>query len=67
MPKIIINHTINLFFLTAIIILLISGRNSFPMLFDKIASVYFLKLYYFSMGNGQPVTVQIVSVRFRFI
>ena len=35
-----INNTINLF-LTAISILLISNHNSFRVLFDKIASVYF--------------------------
>ena len=40
-PKIIINNTINLFFETAIRILLISSHNSFRVLFDKIASVYF--------------------------
>jgi len=34
----------------------ISNRNSFWTLFDKIASVYFIwKIYlYFSIGNGQP-------------
>ena len=46
-PKIIINNTINLF-LTAISILLISNHNSFRVLFDKIASVYFTwKIYLF--------------------
>ena len=39
-PKIIINNTINSF-LTAISILVISNHNSFRVLFDKIASVYF--------------------------
>ena len=35
---------------------LISSHNSFPVLFDKIASVYFIrKIYlYFSIRNGQP-------------
>ena len=43
-------------FQTAIGILLISNHNSFRVLFDKIASVYFLwKIHlYFSVGNGQP-------------
>jgi len=33
-----------------------SNHNSFPVLFDKIASVYYIwKIYlYFSIGNGQP-------------
>jgi len=55
-PRIIINNTINLFFLTAINILVISKHNSFRVLFDKITSVYFIwKIYlYFSIGNGQP-------------
>ena len=37
-------------------ILAISNHNSFQVLFDKIASVYFFsKLYsYFSTGNGHP-------------
>ena len=37
-------------------ILLISNHNSFWVMFDKIASVYFIwKIYsYFSTGNGQP-------------
>ena len=58
MPKIIINDTINLFFK------LLSNQdfdnfrpyyNSFRVLFDNIASVYFiLKIdLYFSVGNGQ--------------
>jgi len=38
-PKIIINNTINLFFLNPISI---SNHNGFRVLFDKIASVYFL-------------------------
>jgi len=58
LPKIIINDTINLFFK------LLSNQdfdnfrpyyNSFRVLFDNIASVYFiLKIdLYFSVGNGQ--------------
>ena len=43
MPKIIMNNTINLlFFKTAISILIISNHNSLRVLFDKIASVYFI-------------------------
>ena len=38
-PKIIINDNN---FLTAISILLISNHNSFRVLFDKVASVYFI-------------------------
>jgi len=36
--------------------MVISNHNSFRVLFDKIASVYFIyKIYlYFSSGNGQP-------------
>ena len=41
-PKIIINDTINLFSKTEINILLISNHNSFRVLFDKIASLYFI-------------------------
>ena len=42
-------------FRTAISILLILNHNSFRVLFDKIASAYFIwKMYlYFSIGNGQ--------------
>jgi len=45
-----------LIFLTAISILLIWNRNCFRLLFDKIASVCFIrKLYlYFIIGDGQP-------------
>jgi len=39
--KIIINDAVNLFFKTAVGILLISNHNSLRVLFDKIASVYF--------------------------
>jgi len=54
--KIVINDTMNLFYRTAISILLISNHNSQWVLFDKIASEYFIwKIYlYFSIGNGQP-------------
>ena len=50
MTKIIINDTIYLFLKTAISISLISNHNSFRVLFEKIASVYFIwKIYlYFS-------------------
>jgi len=42
-PKIIMNDRINLFLKTVISILLISNHNSFRgVLFDKIASVYFI-------------------------
>jgi len=41
-PKIIINNTINVLFKTAINMLVISNRNSFRVLLDKIASVYFI-------------------------
>ena len=42
-PKIIINDTIKCFFSeTAISILVISNHNSFRVMFDKIASVYFI-------------------------
>jgi len=41
-PKIIINNAINVFFKPAISILVISNRNSFRVLFDRIPSVYFI-------------------------
>jgi len=43
-------------FKTAVSIVVISNYNSFRVLFDKTASVYFIwKIYsYFSIGNGQP-------------
>jgi len=46
----------NLFFKAAISILLISNHNSCRVLFEEIASVYFIrKVYlYISIGNGQP-------------
>ena len=56
-PKIILNDTIDLFLKTAIIILVISNHNSFLVLTDKTAFVYFIwkmYLYQFSIGNGQP-------------
>jgi len=40
-PKIEINNTINLFLKTAVSILVISDHNSFPVLFDEMASFYF--------------------------
>jgi len=53
-PKIITNNTINLF-LTAISISVISSHNYFRILFDKIASVYFIRKYIYTVwGNGQP-------------
>ena len=44
------------YFLTSIGILLVSNRNSFRLLFDKIASVYFTRKINSnaSIGNGQP-------------
>ena len=47
MRKIIINDAVNLFFKTAVGILLISNHSSLRVLFDKIASVYILveKIY----------------------
>jgi len=42
-PKIIINNTINLFSKTTISILAISNHDNFRVLFDEIASVYFLE------------------------
>jgi len=41
-PKIIINDTDTVLFKTTIRILIISNHNSFQVLFDKIASVYFI-------------------------
>jgi len=40
--KIVINDTINFLFITEISILVISNHNSFRVLFDKIAFVYFI-------------------------
>ena len=53
-PKIIVNNTLNLLLKTAISILVISNRNSFRVLSDKIATVYFiyiLALEMASLGN----------------
>ena len=41
MPKLIINGTV-IFYMTATNRLVISNDNSFRMLFDKVASVYFI-------------------------
>ena len=58
MPKIITNDTVNLLFfkLTAISILVISKLYSFRVLFDKIASVYFIReiYWYFSISVASP-------------
>jgi len=48
-PKSIISNT-NLFFKTAISILVISNHNSFRVLFDKIASVYFVGKYIYILA-----------------
>ena len=54
-PKIVINNAIN-YFLTAISILVVSNQNCFRVLFDKIASIYFIRKIYlrFINGNDQP-------------
>ena len=54
MPKIITDDTINLFFLTAISILVISNHDSFRVLFDNLHPYVFKIYLYFSIGNGQP-------------
>jgi len=41
--KITINNTLNLFFLTATSIFVTSNHKSFRVLFNKIASVYFIR------------------------
>jgi len=41
-PKIVINNAVNLFFKTATSFLVISNHSSFRVLFDKIASIYFI-------------------------
>ena len=41
-PKVIINDTMKCFSETALSILVISNHNSFRVLFDKIAFVYFI-------------------------
>jgi len=53
-PKIVINHTINVFFKTAISILLISSHNSFGVLFGKIASVCFICIYILALEMASP-------------
>ena len=70
-PKIIINNTVNLLFKTAVSIFLISNHNSLRVLFDKIASVYFIRenILYFSIGYGHwpaqgTSTVPVVSAHF---
>ena len=46
--------------------MVISNRNSFQVLFDKIASVYFISKIYFSIRNAQGTSaVPIVSAHFR--
>ena len=45
-PNIIINATISLLFKAAVSILVISHHKSFPVLFDKIASIYLKKYFY---------------------
>jgi len=53
LPKMMINDTISLLFKSAISIFVISNRNRFRVLFDKIASVYFyLKNIYLHFSNG---------------
>jgi len=60
-PKIIINNTINLFLSTAINILLISNRDSFRALFEKIASVHFIwKIW-------EPALCQLYRAYFRSV
>jgi len=54
-PKIIINDTIKFFLSNSNSILVITNHNSFWVLFDKIASVYFIcNILTFSIGNRQP-------------
>ena len=54
LPEITINSAINSF-KTAASILVISNNSSLRMLFDKIAFIFYWKVYlYFSTGNGQP-------------
>jgi len=50
-PKILISNTTIVFFLTAVIILVISNHNSFQVLFDEIAYVYFTwKIYIYILA-----------------
>jgi len=69
LPKTTINNTINLFSKTAFSIL-DSNRNSFRVLFDIIASVYFswqIYIYILSLEMASQVTstVPVVSAHFR--
>ena len=60
--EIIINNTINLFSKTAISISLISNHNSFRVLFDNIASVYFIrkiKRLETNVADGTQVTLKL--------
>ena len=42
-PKIIVNNTINYFLIAiGVLVIVISNHNSFRVLFDEIASVYFI-------------------------
>jgi len=69
--EIIINNAIIFFLITAISSLLIPNHNSFWVLFDKIASVYFIWKYikykkiYFSIRNGQPRGPVLCQLHFR--
>ena len=49
-PKTIINDTRNLFYKTAVSILVISNNNTFRVLFDKIASAYFIGKYIYILA-----------------
>jgi len=72
-PKITINNTINLFYWTAISILVISNHSSLRVLFDRFASVYFIwKIYLYFLaleiaGRGNPSTVPVVSAHYTFV
>ena len=59
MPKITITNTKNLFLKTVIGIYVISIHNSFRVLLDKIASVYFICVI--SYGTRVPVAVRLVA------
>ena len=50
MPTIIVNDTISLFFKTAISILVISNRNSFRVLFDKVLPYLLFEKYIFILA-----------------
>ena len=71
MPKIITSDTVKLFSYNAIsILVVISNHNSFRVLLDKIASVYFvgkIRLYFWHWkwpARGTS-TVPVVSAHFR--